>query len=234
MKTVILCGGKGTRMGEGKPKALVEIGNKPIIWHIMKIYAHFGFRDFLLCLGYKGDDIKKYVDKLSKSKGDEKKWNITCVDTGLNTNTGGRIKKIEKYIDNNTFFATYGDGLANIDLSALLKFHTNHKKIATLTVVKPYSQFGILKIGKDGKVIEFKEKPRLNQWINGGFFVFSKKVFDYLKNKDILERDSFGRLIKAGQLIAFKFQGQWMCMDTFKDNLMMNELWKGNKAFWKR
>lgn len=228
MKVVILCGGKGTRMGNDElPKALFPIGGKPILWHIMKTYSRHGFNDFVLCLGYKGDKIKTYFKKI-------KDWKITFVDTGLNTNTGGRIKKIENLIKDDLFFATYGDGLANINLNKLLKFHRAHKKFSTITVARPLSQFGI--VGVDShtcRVTHFEEKPILDHWINGGFFVFDKKVFKYLRKNDVLEKQSFARLLKDNQIVAFKHKGFWKCMDTYKDNLVFNELWNKGNAPWK-
>lgn len=229
MKVVILCGGKGTRMGNDElPKALFSIGNRPILWHVMNIYAHYGFCDFILCLGYKANKIKDYFKKI-------KNWKITFADTGLNTNTGGRIKRIEHLIKTDLFFATYGDGLADINLTNLLEFHKSHKRIATITVVRPYSPFGIAGVdSKTQAVTHFEEKPILDHWINGGFFVFNKEVFDYLKEKDILERHSFARLLKDKQISAFKHKGFWKCMDTYKDNLELSEIWRKGKAPWVR
>lgn len=230
MQVVILCGGKGTRMGKdlqgGLPKALITIGNRPIIWHIMKYYSYFGFNDFILCLGYKGDDIVKYFKKY-------KEFKIRFVNTGIETNTGGRIKQVRKFIDSNMFFATYGDGLSNVNLLSLLKFHIAHKKIATLTAVKPHLNFGIVSIESHTNLInQFEEKPLLDNWINGGFFIFNKDIFDYLKGNDILEKDSFSRLVRNKCLVAYKHRGFWECMDTYKDNLRLNELWKTNNAPW--
>lgn len=230
MKTVILCGGKGTRMGkdlQGLPKALMPIGDKPIIWHIMKYYSYFGFDDFVLCLGYKGKDIVRFFQK-------NKEFKIKFVDTGPETNTGERIKRVEKFINSDIFFATYGDGFSNINLNSLLKFHTEHKKIATLTAVKPHSSFGIVGINSHSNIItHFEEKPILDHWINGGFFVFNKEVFRYLKESDVLEKDTFERLVKIHQAVAYKHQGFWECMDTYKDNLRLNELWSYGRAPWK-
>lgn len=228
IKTVILCGGKGTRMGSDElPKVLFPIGSKPILWHIMSIYSHFGFNDFILCLGYKGEKIKEYFSGLSK-------WNITFVETGENTNTGGRIKKIKKFIKEDYFLATYGDGVADINLLELVKFHERHKKSATITVARPFSQFGIVGVDPHSQsVTHFEEKPILDHWINSGFFVFNRNIFDYLKKNDILEKDSFKRVLKDRQLNAFKHMGFWRCMDTYKDNLELDCLWKKNKAAWK-
>jgi len=230
MQVVILCGGRGTRLRghfSDTPKPLVEIGGKPILWHIVKMYSHYGFNDFIFCLGYKAELIKKFF-RAEK----EKNWKIRFVDTGLNTNTGGRIKKIEKLICSETFFATYGDGLSDLDLRRLLRFHRHKGRIATITCVKPRSPFGIAQIDRSGQVVGFKEKPFLNQWVNGGFFVFERRIFDYLKASDILEKDSFGRLIREGQLAAYKFKGFWDCMDTYKDHLVLNELWAQGNALW--
>ena len=229
MQTVILCGGKGTRLREiteNIPKPLVEIGGRPIIWHLMKIYSNYGFNEFILCLGYKGDIIKEYFK-------DGKEWDITFVDTGQETNTGGRIKKIEKYIKGDTFFANYADGLANINLKELLEYHKSKKKAATLTTVNPLSQFGIIEVDNDGAILKFKEKPLLNQWINGGFFVFNKEIFNYLDENSVLEKRPFEKLADKRQITAYKFNGFWMCMDTFKDTQTLNELWAKENPPWK-
>ncbi|MEK6967023.1 MAG: glucose-1-phosphate cytidylyltransferase [Nanoarchaeota archaeon] len=253
MKVVILCGGRGTRMNEltdDLPKPLASIGGKPILWHIMKIYAHYGFKEFVLCLGYKGEKIKEYfmdyhswkntdfTVKLGKEhdikhhKEDTEDWTITFANTGVSTNTGGRIKKVEKYVTEDQFFCTYGDGVSNINIQELLKFHNKIGKIATLTCVKPLSQFGILKL-KNNLVTEFKEKPLLNDYINGGFFVFKKEMFDYLKENDILEKTPLETLARKNQLAAFKYDGFWQCMDTFKDYQALNDVWHANQAKWK-
>lgn len=229
MQVVILCGGKGTRMGkdlEGLPKALMAVGKKPIIWHIMKYFAYFGHNDFLLCLGYKGSDIIKYFKQQNEFK-------VEFVDTGLETNTGGRIKRIQKYIHSDVFFTTYGDGLCDINLNSLLSFHLAHKKTATLTAVMPNSTFGIVGIDShSGLVSHFDEKPILDHWINGGFFIFDKRIFKYLKKTDVLEKETFARLVRENQLCAYKHQGFWECMDTYKDTLRLNELWTGGRAPW--
>ncbi len=228
IKTVILCGGKGTRMGRGElPKVLLPIGGKPILWHVMSIYSYFGFNDFILCLGYKGEKIKEHFSGL-------KKWNIIFADTGENTNTGDRIRKVREYIKEDYFFATYGDGLADINLPGSVSFHQKHKKIATITVARPFSQFGIVGVDPHTQTItHFEEKPILDHWINGGFFIFNQDIFKYLRDGDILEKDSFKRILRNKELNAFKHTGFWRCMDTYKDNLELNELWKKNKASWK-
>ncbi len=245
METVILCGGKGLRMGNQNneiPKPLVQIGDKPILWHIMNIYSHQDFTDFILCLGYLGEKIVKYFSNDDKNSLKEYKnngsttihtkggWKITCVDTGLETNTGGRIKKIEKLIDS-TFLATYGDGVANIDLKELLKFHKDHNKVATISVVHPRSQFGILDLDSD-LITNFVEKPILDYWVNGGFFVFKPKIFNYLEKNDVLEKETFKRLIKDHEMAAYRLKGFWECMDTYKDSIELNEMWNKNEAQW--
>lgn len=229
MKVVILCGGKGNRLRERTeylPKPLIEIGGKPVLWHVMKIYASQGFNDFVLCLGYRGDKIKEYFRRCSR-------WNIVFAETGEDTNTGGRIKSIEKHIDSNNFFITYADGLANIDINKLLDFHYSHGKIASITVVNPRAGFGILKLNNENLVTEFEEKPLLNQWINGGFFVFNQSFFKYLTKDSILERQPLECLAKERQLVAYKHTGFWRCMDTYKDNLELNQLWQAGQAGWK-
>lgn len=227
MEVVILCGGRGTRMGDVElPKALFPIGGKPIIWHIMSIYAYYGFKDFILCLGYNGNKIKNYFLKT-------KNWNIKFIDSGLDTNTGGRIKKAKKFIKGEIFFGTYGDGLSNIDLNKLLRFHKLHNKVSTLTAVKPSSPFGIVGIdAHTNSVTHFEEKPILDHWINGGFFVFNKDIFKYIEKNDVLEKDTFNRLVKDKNLAAYKHSGFWECMDTYKDNLRLNQMIKDNNAPW--
>ncbi len=227
IKTVILCGGKGSRMGpEELPKPLFKIGDKPILWHIMKYYESFGFKDFILLLGYKKEKIINYFK-------DCKIWDIKFIDTGLNTNTGGRIKKAERLIKDDIFFATYGDGLSDINLNSLLDFHREHGKIATLTAVKPYSPFGIMDIDSHTHAVtHFAEKPKLDHWVNGGFFVFNRAIFEYIKENDVLESDAFSRLAKDKNLTAYKHDGFWECMDTYKDNLRLNQLWDARNAPW--
>lgn len=226
---MILCGGKGTRLREYTetiPKPMVEIGSKPILWHLMKIYASHGFNEFILCLGYKGELIRDYF------KNNDLGVKITFVDTGQETETGGRIKKIEPHIKDNVFFATYADGLADIDLNELLEHHSKSKKIATLTTVNPLSQFGVIEIDENDTIIKFKEKPLLNQWINGGFFVFSRGIFEYLKEDSVLEKEPFERLAADQQISAFKLKKFWKCMDTFKDVQLLNELSAKGDSPW--
>jgi glucose-1-phosphate cytidylyltransferase len=231
MKTVILCGGRGTRLGEHGakvPKALIEIGGRPALWHLLKIYSHQGLNDFVLCLGYLGDSIKAEPALESED------WRITFVDTGIDTNTGGRVKRIEKHLEKDqAFCVTYGDGLANIDLPALVNFHRNHGRIATLTAVHPRSSFGLLKLDDKGAVTEFEEKPPIKDWVNGGFFVFNRGVFDYLTDDCVLEREPFERLARAGELMAYRHTGFWKCMDTYKDNVEFNQLWDDGQAEWR-
>ncbi|MFC1698991.1 sugar phosphate nucleotidyltransferase [Candidatus Omnitrophota bacterium] len=250
---VILCGGKGTRLREHTeyfPKPLVEVGGRPILWHVMKTFSHYGYKDFILCLGYKSEAIKQFfvnysdwrdVDfKLQRGDivnnkrlhDDVKDWNITFVDTGLETNTGGRVKKARPYIDGDVFFATYADAVSDIDLNLLLDFHKKKGKIATVTCINPISQFGIVASDKKGFISEFKEKPRLNQWINGGFFVFKKGIFKYLQERDVLERDTFNRLVAQQEAVAYKFKGFWACMDTYKDTMMLDGLFKKGESPW--
>ena len=256
MKTLILCGGRGTRFtshSETIPKALVEVGPKPILWHIMKIYEAQGFNDFILCLGFKGDAIKEYFlfhggalggdlrldmeapvsNRLQKLGEDfRERFKITFVDTGLDTPTGGRIKRASRYLDGGTFMVTYGDGVADIDLKALLAFHKKQGTIGTVTVVTPTSQFGEVIIGEGEKVTEFREKPISDKWVNGGFFVFEPAFISYLREDDVLERAPLERLTAEGQLSAFRHTGFWQCMDTFKDAALLNDLWAGG-APWK-
>jgi len=241
---VILCGGRGTRLREQTeyiPKALVPIGDMPILLHVMKIYAHYGLTKFVLCLGYKGDLIKQYFMHYQLMSSDFKlvdgkaeligpssslnSWDITFADTGLNTQTGGRIKKIEKYIDTENFFATYCDGLADVNLQQLLKHHENMKRIGTLVAVHPMSPFGIVEEEK-GIATSFREKPSLPGLINGGFFVFKKHFFDYLNDDSVLEEDPLKTLAEEKELAVYHHEGFWACMDTFKDFERLNELWE--------
>lgn len=251
---VILCGGMGTRMKEEtefRPKPLVEIGEMPILWHIMKIYAYQGFTDFILPLGYKGNMIKDYFvnyewmsndftlnlrsrDKNFHYRHRLEDWNITFVETGLETNTGGRVKKIEKYITDDEFMLTYGDGVADISINELIKFHRSKNVIATLTGVHPSSTYGVLDFKDGGRVKGFKEKPRLDGWINAGFFVFNKRIFDYLDDNCVLEKKPMEKLAADGQLAVYLHNGFWKSMDTFKDQQILNKLWEeGDPPPWK-
>jgi glucose-1-phosphate cytidylyltransferase len=247
MKTIILCGGRGTRlneMGVAVPKALVPIGGKPVIWHLLRIFAERGFGDFVLCLGYLREKIEQYFNEIAETNSklernrlriasDGLNCTVQLVDTGLDTNTGGRIKILERELAREErFFVTYGDGLANVDLQGLLNFHLGHKKTATLTAVHPVSSFGILDLDSSFAVKEFKEKPVLESWINGGFFVFERKIFEYLTADSVLEREPLAKLAEKGELMAYRHTGFWKCMDTYKDNIELNELWQAD-APWK-
>jgi glucose-1-phosphate cytidylyltransferase len=257
MKVVILCGGLGTRMREEtefRPKPMVRLGTRPILWHIMKIYAHYGFKDFILCLGYKGEVIKEYfynyeiynhdfVVTLGRSKSidvydsrDELDWRVTLVDTGETAQKGARVKKIEHLIDGDEFMLTYGDGVADIDIADLLAYHRAHGKIGTVTGVRPPSLFGELKVGPDRQVELFTEKPQTSSGlISGGFFVFSRGIFDYLTPDDDcdLERGPLEQLAEESQLKVFELGREWACADTSRDLEHLNQLWNGGRAFWK-
>ncbi|HIH17783.1 MAG TPA: glucose-1-phosphate cytidylyltransferase [Nanoarchaeota archaeon] len=252
MKVVILCGGLGTRLREEtefKPKPLVEIGGKPILWHIMKIYSHYGYKDFVLCLGYKGHMIKDYFLKhkamtsdftLDVKQGKEEyhshdtdDWHITFAETGDETNTGGRVNRIEKYIDSDNFFLTYGDGVSDVNIQELLQHHLKNSRIATLTSIQPASRFGVIEFDATHSVNSFKEKPKLDGWINGGFFVFNKEIFRYLEGNPVLEQDPLKTLALQNQLTVYPHAGLWECMDTHRDFEHLNKLWKEGKAFWK-
>jgi len=255
MKTIILCGGMGTRLKEEtefKPKPMVEIGGSPILWHIMKIYNHYGFGDFVLALGYKGNIIKEYflkqkhyISDISLSTKDSKvvtfdndtpfnpadDFNIIFSDTGLETPTGERVLKLKKYITEDVFMVTYGDGIADIDINALITFHKSHGKIATITGVHPSSKWGLVNAGPDNMVTEFSQKPMLFDYVNGGFMVFNKEFFNFLKEGDMIE-DTLARLIPEKQLALYKHEGFWYGMDTYKDFLHLNELWQKDPK-WK-
>lgn len=254
MKVVLLAGGYGTRLSEYTeiiPKPMVKIGPYPIIWHIMNAYASFGFTDFGLALGYKGDVIKNYFQSYHSLNSDFSvnlrtgeiirqssylpDWNVTLVDTGTDTMTGGRLKRLRHYIgDDERFMLTYGDGLSDVDLSALLAFHKGHGKLATLCAVRPTARFGELKI-TDDQVMNFDEKPQLGQgWINGGFFVFEQEIFDLIQGDNImLEREPLSELAQRGELMSFKHEGFWQCMDNIRDHQILNNLWEQGQAPWK-
>jgi glucose-1-phosphate cytidylyltransferase len=255
MQVVVLCGGLGTRLREEtefRPKPMVEIGGRPILWHIMKIYAHSGFRDFVLCLGYRGSSIKEYFLNYEAMNNDfticlgqqhviehhglhqEQGFRVTLADTGLDTMTGGRVKRIEKYVDGDTFMLTYGDGVGDIDLNHLLRFHRQHGKLATVTTFRPVSRFGILDIDPDQSVNSFIEKPRSDAWASAGFFVFERGVFNYLGGDDcILEKAPLERLANDGELVAYPHEGFFHAMDTYREYQYLNELWAKNAAPWK-
>ncbi len=250
---VILCGGFGTRLREEtefKPKPMVGIGGKPVLWHIMKTYAHYGFHRFILCLGYKGDVIKDYILNYEAMSNDftihlgseneltyqsnhaEQDFEVTLVDTGLKTMTGGRVKRIERFVDTDTFMVTYGDGLANLDVNALVEFHRRHGRLATLTAIRPPSRYGILQLMANGQVERFREKVQ-TEWINGGFLVFNRRVFDYLDPDCVLEREPMEQLAAEGQLMAFPHEGFWIGMDTYREYEMLNQMWDAGNAAWK-
>ena len=253
---VILCGGKGTRLKEEtefRPKPLVTIGGYPILWHIMKIYSYYGFNKFILCLGYKGNMIKNFFLDYESMNNDftielgkcnnvkfhnshlEKGWNITFVDTGEDAQTGARLKKIERYVENDRFMVTYGDGVADINIKKLLDFHNAHGKIGTIAGVHPSSRFGEL-ILDDKRVIEFNEKPQVGKsYINAGFFIFNKRFFDYLKEDKMcyLEREPLENLSRDNELMAYAHEGFWQCVDTYRELELLNSLWRKNNAKWK-
>ena len=253
MKVAILAGGFGTRIAEEtevKPKPMVEIGGRPILWHIMMHYSHFGFNEFVIALGYKGEVIKKYmVDYYSLSnnitvdfkKGDvkihdglKKDWIVELVDSGQSTLTGGRIKRLAPYLGNETFMLTWGDGLSDVNLHDLLNFHRSHGKLATVTTVRPPARYGYMEFD-DNKVTKFTEKPQLGEgWINGAFFVLESKVLEYISDDDTQwEKEPLEQLAREGQLIAYKHTSFWQCMDTLREKYILENLWKSGSAPWK-
>lgn len=230
MKVVILCGGEGLRLRELTdkiPKPLIEIGGKPILWHIMKIYAHYGHNDFILCLGYKGDKIKEYFDNNGNEFG-----SVAFVDTGLNATRAERLKKVERMIEDDNFFLAYGDDVSDVDINSVVDFHMKNKKIATMTSVKMISQYGILKLNNKNEITAFDEKPILDYWINGGFFVLNNKIFSYIKSGMELDQ-VFGKLAGERQVCAFKHTGFWKSMNTLKDVKELNDIWESGHALWK-
>ena len=229
---VILCGGRGTRLREHTqtiPKPLVEIGGRPILWHVIRIYAEQGFRRFILCTGHRAELIEAFVENDGLPEGLE----IDCVQTGEDTPTGGRIARVADQLHGERFCATYADGVADIDLAALLSFHDGHEALATMTVVQPELQFGVAELNGDGHVSGFTEKPRYQGWINGGFFCFEPGALDYIGPESVLERDPLEGLAADGQLRAFRHEGFWDCMDTYKDAVLLNDLWAEGRAPWK-
>lgn len=252
MKVVILAGGFGTRLSEYTetiPKPMVKIGEKPMLWHIMKIYEKYGYKDFNIALGYKSEVIKDFFLNYREINSDfsidlangnikthqstEVDWKVTLVDTGLNSMTGGRIKRMKSFIGNETFLLTYGDGLANIDIEKLVSFHRNHGKLATVTAVHPGARFGELNL--DGDVVtSFEEKPQVTQgWINGGYFVFEPEFLDLISDDStVLEKEPLENAAQMGELRAFKHEGFWKCMDTKRDKDFLEEIWKGKNPLW--
>ena len=255
MKVVILAGGLGTRLSEEtelKPKPMVEIGGKPILWHIMKIYSYYGFNDFIICCGYKGYMIKEYfvnyfihqadltvnlvLNKMEVHHSKAEPWRVTMIDTGNNTMTGGRIKRVQEYIGNQTFLMTYGDGVSNINIHQLINHHQKAKKLATLTAVEPSGRFGALILKDDNSISSFTEKPTgYGAWINGGFFVLEPRIFDYITDGDttIWERGPLENLAKDNQLQAYKHSGFWRPMDTLRDRMELENMWNSGNCEWK-
>lgn len=256
MKVVIFAGGLGTRISEEteiKPKPMVEIGGKPILWHIMKIYSYYGYNDFVICLGYKGYAIKEYFmhyymhnsdmtielgnNKIDVHYTNAESFKVTLVDTGLETKTAGRLKRVQQYIGKENFLLTYGDGVADVNIKELVNYHKEHNKIATVTAIQPEARFGGMEISEGNQVTAFKEKPKGDgKWINAGFFVLKPEVFDYLDNNSdstMWEDSPLEQLAKNNELVAFKHEGFWKCMDALRDKIELEDLWKTNKAMWK-
>ena len=252
MKVVILAGGLGTRLSEYTervPKPMVEIGGKPIIWHIMSNFAFFNHKEFYVALGYKGEKIKEYflnfkslnsdffidleTNNIQVHEADKVDWKINLIQTGQKTMTGGRVKRLQKYINNDTFLLTYGDGLANIDINELLKFHNSHGKLITVTAVRPAARFGELNLNEN-KVIEFREKPQINEgWINGGFFVIEPEFLKFIEDdKTVLEQSPLSQVASMGQMMAYKHHGFWQCMDTKRDHDFLEKNWNSGKPSW--
>lgn len=256
MKVLILAGGKGTRLSEEtdvRPKPMVEIGGRPILWHIMKCYSRFGFNDFVILLGYKGYYIKEYFANYFIHQADItidltsnktiihsnacEPWSVTLLDTGAETMTGGRVKRAQPHVGNETFMLTYGDGLSDVNIETLVAYHRAHGKLMTMTAVQPDGRFGTFEANGDGTVKRFLEKPRGDgSWINGGFFVCEPLVFDYIKEDDgtILERGPMETLAREGQLCTYRHSGFWKCMDTLRDKTELNEMWTSNMAKWNK
>jgi glucose-1-phosphate cytidylyltransferase len=255
MKVVILAGGFGTRISEEshlRPKPMIEIGERPILWHIMKIYSHYGFNDFVICLGYKGYYIKEYFAHYFLHESDvtfdfrnqseriihthsAEPWTVTLVNTGLETMTGGRVKRIQPYVDNETFLLTYGDGVSDVNIGELVDYHRAHGKLATVTSTQPGGRFGALDLTEKNEVLGFQEKPKGDGgWINAGFFVVEPKIFDYLTDDEtVLEKEPLENLARAGELVAYKHRGFWQPMDSLRDKTQLEELWKSGNAPWR-
>jgi len=255
MQVVILAGGLGTRLREEtefRPKPLVDVGGHPILWHIMKIYAHYGFRDFIVCLGYRGNMIKEYFLNYEAMNNDfticlgrknsiiyheehrEQDFNVTLAETGLETMTGGRVKRIKKYITDDLFMVTYGDGVSDVNIGKLLDFHKSHGKLATITTVRPISRYGILDVDHQGNVQQFTEKPQLDGWASAGYLILNRRVFDYIGGDDcFLEREPLERLAAEGQLMAYRHEGFFFAMDTYREYKYLNELWDNQEAPWR-
>jgi glucose-1-phosphate cytidylyltransferase len=255
MKVAILAGGVGSRLSEEtitKPKPMVEVGGRPILWHIMKHYAHYGHRDFVIALGYKGEDIKRYFVDYSSLHSDltvsfrdgsvrrdangdgMEDWTVKLVDTGIDTQTGGRIKRLAPHLGDGTFMLTWGDGVSTVDLDTLLDFHRSHGKLATLTAVRPPARFGHLELDGD-QIVEFSEKPQLGEgWINGAYFVLEPGIFDFIDGDLVhFEREPLERLARDGQLMAYRHHDFWQCMDTLREKVLLDQLWDSGRAPWK-
>lgn len=254
MKAVLLAGGLGTRMREEtefRPKPMVEVGGRPVLWHIMKVLAAQGLDEFVICTGYKNEIIKNYFMNYAAlnqdftvklgdrsmatyhGTHDEADWTVTVADTGATTMTGGRVKQIKRYVEGERFLCTYGDGIADIDLGALLEYHKSHGKLATMTTVQPPSRFGVLDLDADGSVRKFKEKPQMEGWINIGYFIFEPGIFDYLGENSVLEQEPLNNLAADGQIAAYPHRGFWQPMDTYRESQMLNELWDDGAAPWR-
>ena len=256
MQVAILCGGQGTRLREEteyRPKPMVEIGGRPILWHIMKTYAYYGFVEFVLCLGYRGNMIKQYFLDYEAMSNDfticlgrnnhvdyhvahgEQDYRVTLADTGPDTMTGARLKRVEKYLQGDSFMVTYGDGLSDLDVAELLEFHHSHGRLATVTVVHPISRFGMLETSDSGQVTSFAEKLPVNEWASAGFFVFNRRVFDYLSDEPncVLEQEPLRKLVADGELVGYRHQGFFHAMDTYRDYLHLNSLWRKGDVPWK-
>jgi glucose-1-phosphate cytidylyltransferase len=253
VKVVILAGGLGSRLREEtevKPKPMVDVAGLPIIWHIMNGYSAYSHKEFVICGGYKNEVIKNWFTNLRLFKSDvriqfgesqllefmddthENGWDVVVSNTGTETHTGGRLFRIKKYLRDETFLCTYGDGLGNVDIDALISFHKSHGKIATLTSVKPPTRFGVIDIDADGTIRSFREKPQTDSWVNAGFFVFESKIFDYLDESCVLEHAPLEKLAEEGQLMAFKHEGFWQPMDTYRDKLELESLWNSGNPPW--
>ena len=255
MKTIILAGGQGTRLREEteyRPKPLIDVGGRPILWHIMKLYSHYGFRDFGVALGYRGNMIKEYFLNYEAMTNDfsinlghrhtveyhdvheEQDFRVTLADTGVDSMTGARVARMKRYVDGDTFMVTYGDGLSDVNIDKLLEFHRGHGKLATVTTMRPSSRFGILELSDKNEVVDFNEKPQLDGWINTGFFVFQREVFDFLSDDAscILEREPLEALANQNQLMAYRHEGFFFAMDTYREYLQLQEMWNTHQAPW--
>lgn len=258
MKAVLLAGGLGTRMREEtefRPKPMVEVGGKPVLWHIMKIFSTAGINDFVVCTGYKGDMIKEYFLEYEARNNDftitlgrsheivfhdqhlESDWRVTVSDTGPTTQTGGRVSRVRRYVaDEERFIVTYGDGLADVDIAKLLEFHQAHGRMATITTVQPLSRFGLVDLDPEAVVQRFREKPQVDDWVSAGFFVFEREFLDLLPEGDddlVLEQEPLAQLAAKGELVAYRHEGFWQPMDTYRESTMLNEMWDSGQAPWK-